>query len=168
MQMQIGTDVVDIQLLSGSQASALVPLLWQALTPQRRLYMVWDSGHLHGPDTLARFVGLASQAVAAWVNDQFLGISWVIPLAPKSRCGLIHLGCTGPRWQAEAIGRVWIRDVLPDYFDCLLAFLPVPFRHIRAMIQDMGFREISLIPGGACLTMRGDRIVDALLYQRDL
>ena len=166
--MQIGTDEVEVKIMSGSQAALLVPQLWVALPPKRRRYMVWDSGKSHGPDTLARFIGFATTACVGWVNGTLLGISWVIPLAVGSRCGLIHLACTGPRWQAEAIGNVWLRDVLPSEFDSLLAFLPVGFRHIRAMIEAMGFESIAHIPGGACLTMRGNRITDAILYQKNL
>lgn len=162
------TDDVQVKILTGHQAALLVPDLWFDLTAQRRRYMVWDSGAKHGPHTLAKFVALANTACAAWVNDEFLGIAWVIPLAQGSRCGLIHMACTGPRWQAEAIGNAWFKDVLPKFYDSLLAFLPLPFRHIRAMAEDMGFKQVTTIPGGACLTMRGNRIVKAVLYQKDL
>ncbi|MBQ9536604.1 MAG: hypothetical protein IJU79_02315 [Desulfovibrionaceae bacterium] len=162
------TDDVRVKGLTGSQAALLVPQLWHGLTPHRRRYMVWDAADQHGPETLARFVSLANVACAAWVNGQFLGLAWVIPLTYGSRCGLIHMASTGPRWQSEAIGNIWIRDVLPYHYDSLLAFLPVAFRHIRAMIEDMGFVRISTIPGAACLTMRNNRIMDAIMYQKDL
>lgn len=166
--MNINGDDVDIRPLSGQQAALLVPQLWAALSPQRRRYVVWDAANLHGPSALAKIVALGNVSIAAWVNGAILGIAWVIPLCTGSRCGLIHMACTGPRYQAEAIGNAWLSQVLPRHYDSLLAFLPLNFRHIRAMIEAMGFRIISRIPGGACLTMRGNRIVTSVLYQKDL
>ncbi|MBQ9452368.1 MAG: hypothetical protein IJU65_03625 [Desulfovibrio sp.] len=156
------------QLLSGSQAALLVPDLWQALPPQRRRYMVWDAGHLQGPEMLRRFVGLANHAVAGWVDGQFLGIAWIMPLTTGSRCGLIHMACTGEAWQAVAFGRWWLREILPKHYDSLLAFLPVAFRHVRHIVEELAFHVVTRIPGGACLTMRNNRITDAVLYQRNL
>lgn len=158
----------EIKLLTGPQAALHVPLLWDALTPQRRRYAVWDAGKHHGPTILSQLVSLGNIACAAWLDGSLLGIAWVIPVCQGSRCGLIHMLSTGERWQAEAIGNVWIRNVVTHYYDSLLAFLPVPFRHIRSMIEDMGFREISRLPGGSCLTMRNNRITTAVLYQKDL
>ncbi len=158
----------EIKLLTGSQAALLVPSLWETLTPQRRRYAVWDAGKHHGPTMLRQLVGLGNIACAAWLGGELLGIAWIIPLCQGSRCGLIHMLSTGPRWQSETIGNVWIRNVVPHYYDSLLAFLPVSFRHIRSMIEDMGFREISRLPGGSCLTMRSNRITTAVLYQKDL
>ena len=117
---------------------------------------------------LRRFVGLAEHAVAGWIDDLFLGIAWIMPLTQGSRCGLIHMACAGEAWQAEAFGRWWLRDVLPEHYDSLLAFLPVAFRHVRRVVEALDFYVVTRIPGGACLTMRNNRITDAVLYQRNL
>ena len=156
------------KLLSGPQAALLVPALWEALSERRRRYMVWDAGPRHGVRALQWFVGLADHAIAGWQGDALLGLAWVQPLARGSRCGLLHMASAGSRQPVLNLGRAWLNAELPLYYDCLLAFLPVGFRHVRGIVTALGFWPVTTLPGGACLAMRGGRIEDAMMYQKNL
>ena len=39
---------------------------------------------------------------------------------------------------------------------------------VRHIVEELAFHVVTRIPGGACLTMRNNRITDAVLYQRNL
>ena len=159
---------LDVRLCSGSQAALFVPQLWQRLTPRRRRYMVWDSGPAHGEAALRWFVAQADHALVAWMDGDILGLAWVQPLVRGARSCLLHMANVGGREPALSLGRAWLNTELPLLYDSLLAFLPVPFRHVRVLVEALDFKVVAVLPGGACLSMRGGRLVDAVLSQREL
>lgn len=165
--MHICGDDVDVRMMTGPQAALLAPELWHVLPPRVRDIMLWDLAMSSRERMLSTFLEFADVALVAWLNGQMLGMSWVQPISLGARSGILHMATDAPRWQILALARVWINVYLPERYDSLVCFLPLQFRHMRAMVEELGFTEATRIPGAIRLTER-KRTVTAVMYQLNL
>lgn len=139
---------VSCRLLSGQEAAALAPAIWAHLDARRRRMLFWDVPPERREALLSQHLGMADVAGLALVDGVPAGLSWVLR---QGDSGLIHMTYWKDGDSAREIGRLFLDQLAERGYRSLLAVLPVPFRHIRRYVADIGFRRIGILPGGAPL-----------------
>lgn len=147
----------------GAAAERLAPLLWDALGSRGQGAMLWDIELPRRARTFTAVLRDAPLVGLAWTESGLEGLAWVYPLAPGSRCGVIHF-CFARRLRADVIARDFLRRVRrADCYESLLAFLPAVYRHARLFARQMGFEELGSIPGACRMAARNKAVDGALM-----
>lgn len=157
-----------LEVISGPQAACLAPWLWDALGRGRvRDALLWDVE----PQDRREFFGMSLHratlaGVAFGRTSDLAGLAWVIPLlgggSGSGGCGVIHIGMVEQRYRMD-ICTAFLEQAR-GHFASLLALVPVPYRHIRALARELGFVDMGRVFRACCLAGRG-RLVDGVFLK---
>ena len=150
--------------MSGSQAACLAPWIWSAMTPRLRSVMLYDVSPKARARIFPEALRRSSVAGVAWDDGELAAVSWIEPLFPEARCGVIHFCFMRPK-RAERIARKFLALVAESRrFDTLMAFLPALYRHARAFAKRVGFEELGVF-AGACRLAEPERVAGGALLR---
>ena len=147
-------------IISGMEAGHLVRNIWRHVNARRRRMLFWDIAVSNKEDLFARCLSQADVAGLGMSAGQTVGLAWVIR---QGNSGSIHMTAWCDGATARIIGKMFLRKLAKLGYSSLLAVLPVPFRHIRRYVADIGFERAGVLPGGAPLAAWG-RYADAELW----
>lgn len=139
---------------------------WDSLGEKHRRVFLWDVDEV---DLVAfRSMLEASSCFAGRNGDGSLRtLVWTAPVCRECSTNIIHFIHTGDREQAEAFAFGVFQALRRNGVRCLLAWLPLCFRHARGFARGLGFEAKAVFPRAAWLAEYG-RAVDAELLTREL
>lgn len=135
---------------------------WQRLGKKRQAVCCWDVEDGQRLDSLTG--ALESFGCLAMRDEagQIFQLGWLRPLWPGSATAMAHFASAGTRGQALGSWPGFADFARQRGFALLLAFLPQPFRHARALARECGFEPCCVMPRAAWLASH-KRLVDAEL-----
>lgn len=140
---------------------------WARLGPKRQAVCAWDVEEGQRLQELTEALESFGCLPFRGEDGEIYLLAWIRPLGPEAATGLIHFANAGTRDEALTCWPA-VRDYARRLgFTCLLAWLPVCFRHARAFARDIGFRNCCRLPRAAWLASRG-RCGDAEMLCREI
>lgn len=148
----------EIKVVTGSEAACLLPQVWPMLDVKRRDMLLWDVAPQLKARLFPKYLAAADVACLVWCDGQVVGLAWVFGMGRHTRCGVIHMTFWGEAEEARVLGRAFLQRFARDGWQSVLAMLPVPFRHMRRYVADIGMTCMGRLPGACVLAGHNNRV----------
>lgn len=144
---------------------SLLQILWDRMSERDRLAALWDISSDQKKDRLSevwmqcRHVGVCFDDGGSGCFEPFAA-GWIAALGERS--GSIHFcfaNCPGlPATAALWAGRDFLKEA-GNFYDSLIALLPIPYRGARNLARGLGFKPVGILKK-ACSIHHHGRAVD--------
>jgi len=164
------TPLLKMHMVTGSQAACMAPFIWADMGKRERRAILWDVVPNLRQYALQKALGMALVAGIAWAGPRLAAIAWIVPVTPGSRCGLIHCcfmpGCQRYRHELALRFLDAVSKLRGKTLECLIALIPIVYRHARQLARDVGFASMGSLPGVCVLA--GKKPVRGVLMKYEL